>query len=59
MLAYYVNFFKLITVKRLIIGKDLFGEIGEIKKLTKINLRQMNNILRTSHDPLSHVLPIL
>ena len=36
------------TVKWLIIGKDLFGEIGELKKFAKINLHQMNNILRTS-----------
>ena len=32
------------TVKRLIIGDDLFGEIGEFKKFAKINRHQNNNI---------------
>ena len=29
------------TVKRLIIGEDLFGEIGEFKKFAKISRRQI------------------
>ena len=32
------------TVKQLIIGDDLFGEIGEFKKFAKINLHQNKNI---------------
>ena len=36
------------TINNIIIGEDLFGEIGELKKIAKINLHQMNNILRTS-----------
>ena len=33
-----------ITVKRLIIGDNLFGGIGEFKKITKINRHQNKNI---------------
>ena len=32
------------TVKQLIIGDDLFGEIGELKKIAKINCHQNKNI---------------
>ena len=33
-----------LTVKQLIIGDDLFGEIGEINKFAKINRHQNSNI---------------
>ena len=32
---------KYITVKRLIFGDNLFGEIGKFKKFAKINHRQI------------------
>ena len=34
---------RLHTVKQYIIGEDLFGEIGELKKIAKINSHQMKN----------------
>ena len=37
----YICLEKIFTVKRLIIGYDLFGEIGEFKKIAKISCRQI------------------
>ena len=36
------------TVKQLIIGDDLFGEIGEFRKFAKINHRQITIFIYSS-----------
>ena len=40
-LDYSLIFKHLLTVKRLIIGEDLFGKIGEFTKFTKISCHQI------------------
>ena len=46
------------TVKRLIIGDDLFGEIGELKKFAKISRRQIV-ILQFLDIPVLEIAKIL
>ena len=42
--AWCIIFTLVFTVKRLITGDDLFGEIGEFKKFAKFNRHQNKNI---------------